>query len=104
MRLCVEVYQLTAAFPDAEKFGLTNQLRRAAVSIPSNIAEGYGRMTKGEYKQFLGMARGSTFELQTQLKISADLKFGDDRLRQTALATSDEISKMLYAILKKLNA
>ncbi len=104
MKLCVEVYRLTAALPESEKFGLTNQLRRAAVSISSNIAEGYGRMSKGEYTQFLGHARGSTFEVQTQLKISAELNFGNEQQRQSAYSTSEEISKMLYAIIKKLRS
>ena len=58
IELTVSVYQLTSAFPDSERFGLTNQMRRASVSIAGNIAEGYGRATKGEYVQFLGHARG----------------------------------------------
>ena len=61
MRLVADVYRLTASFPDREKFGLISQLRRAAVSVPSNIAEGQGRLTVGEFKQFLGHARGPLF-------------------------------------------
>ena len=76
IQLSMEIYRLTATFPSSEQFGLISQMRRASVSIASNIAEGYGRSTKGEYLQFLGHARGSTCELQTQLIISSGLGFG----------------------------
>lgn len=65
-----EIYRSTRAFPKDEMYGLTNQLRRAAVFIPSNIAEGQGRLTTGEFKQFLGHARGSLFEVESQLVIA----------------------------------
>ncbi len=74
--LSVATYKLTSQFPDAERFGLTSQMRRAAVSIASNIAEGYGRSTKGEYYLFLGHARGSCCELETQVFIARSLGFG----------------------------
>jgi four helix bundle protein len=70
VELSLSIYKLTASFPSDERFGLTDQIRRAAVSVASNIAEGYGRTTKGEYLQFLGHARGSIFEVQTQLTIA----------------------------------
>ena len=70
VQLTLAVYKLTSDFPAAERFGLTNQMRRASVSIASNIAEGYGRATKGEYVQFLGHARGSCSELETQVVIA----------------------------------
>jgi four helix bundle protein len=76
IELTLAIYKLTASFPDSERFGLTNQIRRAAVSIASNIAEGYGKSTKGEYLLFLGHARGSDCELQTQLVISEGLGLG----------------------------
>lgn len=98
----VAVYKLTASFPAAERFGLTNQLRRASVSIASNIAEGYGRSTKGEYLQFLGHARGSNCEVQTQLVIAEALGFGLDRERQAAIDLINEVSKMLVAMMAKL--
>ena len=76
VQLTIEVYKLTSDFPGPERFGLTNQLRRASVSVASNIAEGYGRSTKGEYVQFLGHARGSVSEVETQLVIARALNFG----------------------------
>src|ERR1035441_3664615 len=85
IQLTVAVYKLTSSFPPSEQFGLSNQLRRAAVSVASNIAEGYGRSTTGEYLQFLGHARGSNFEVQTQLVIAEALGFGLDRERQAAI-------------------
>ena len=67
MNVVTDVYKATLNFPGDEKFGLTSQIRRCAVSIPSNIAEGAGRNTNGEFRQFLGIANGSCYELQTQL-------------------------------------
>ncbi len=73
VELSLALYKLTTSFPASEQFGLTSQLRRASVSIVSNIAEGYGKSTKGEYLVFLGHARGSIFEVQTQLVIAGGL-------------------------------
>lgn len=70
VKLAKTVYQLTKRFPDSERFGLISQLNRCSVSIPSNIAEGAGRNTSGEFKQFLGISIGSLYELETQLIIS----------------------------------
>ena len=75
VELSTEIYRLTANYPKSEQFGLVNQMRRASVSIASNIAEGYGRSTRGEYLQFLGYARGSKCELQTQIVIAKSLGF-----------------------------
>ena len=75
MDLVTEIYRLTKKFPKEEIFGLTGQLRRAAVSIPSNIAEGQGRLSKGEFRLFLGNARGSLSELETQIMIAKNLEF-----------------------------
>ena len=75
MVLVTQIYRATEAFPRREIYGLTNQLRRAAVSVPSNIAEGKGRRSKKEYLQFLFKARGSLFEVETQLEISSNLGY-----------------------------
>jgi four helix bundle protein len=102
VKLSLNIYELTATFPPSEQFGLTNQLRRASVSIASNIAEGYGRSTKGENIQFLGHARGSNCQVQTQLVIANGLGFGSDELRSAAEGLCEEIGRMLVAMMKKL--
>jgi four helix bundle protein len=102
IQLTVAVYNLTSSFPSSEQSGLTNQMRRASVSVASNIAEGYGRSTTGEYLQFLGHARGSNCELQTQLVIAKALSFGSEESLQQADSLSGEVSRMLVAIMNKL--
>jgi four helix bundle protein len=102
VQLTVAVYKLTSSFPASERFGLTNQLRRASVSVASNIAEGYGRSTKGEYLLFLGHARGSNCEVQTQIVIAEALGFGSEEARRSAESLSEEVSRMLVAIMNKL--
>lgn len=104
IELTVAVYKLTASFPDSERFGLTNQLRRASVSVASNIAEGYGRATRGEYVQFLGNARGSISEVETQLVIGKALGFGSKQLLGTAEALCNEVGRMLRASMKSLRS
>ena len=73
--LAAQIYRATKQFPKPETYGLTSQIRRAAVSVPSNIAEGQGRLTSGEFRHFLGQARGSLLELDTQLAIAMDLNY-----------------------------
>jgi len=102
VQLSLATYKLTASFPDSEKFGLTSQLRRASVSVASNIAEGYGRATQGEFVQFLGNARGSNCELQTQLVIAAGLRMGSAVELKSAEDVSQEVAKMLVALMKRL--
>jgi four helix bundle protein len=97
------VYQLTRSFPKDEVYGLIPQLRRAAVSVASNIAEGRGRLNVGEFRQFLGVAQGSIYELQTQLLVARKLGMGSDDLLNGTEVLSNEISKMLGAFIQTLN-
>jgi four helix bundle protein len=101
---CVAIYRLTEEFPREETYGLSVQLRRASVSTASNIAEGWGRASGGEYRQFLGMARGSNFETQTQLVIAGELGYGSKERLLTAEALSIAVGKMLVAMMQKLQA
>ena len=102
IQMTLAIYRLTGQFPTEERYGLTSQVRRAGVSVASNIAEGYGRMSTGEYKQFLGMARGSNLEVQTQLVIARELGFGDVDQLLLADGLSQEVAKMLIALIRKL--
>jgi four helix bundle protein len=102
MQLTVAIYRLTKEFPREEQFGLTSQIRRSSVSIPSNIAEGQGRSTNGEFRQFLGIARGSNCELQTQLEIARALGMGDVELIGQAESLSHEVGRMIYAFQESL--
>jgi four helix bundle protein len=102
IQMTLAIYRLTVGFPKEELFGLTSQIRRAGVSVASNIAEGYGRMTQGEYKQFLGMARGSNLEVQTQLFIARELGYGNQQTLIEVEGLSFEVGKMLTSLLKNL--
>ena len=102
IQLSLSIYNLTRIFPKEERYGLTSQLQRAGVSIPSNIAEGYGRGTRKDYKQFLSIARGSTLEVQTQLLIANELGYCDSAQVKQAESLSEEVSKMLYSLIAKL--
>ena len=99
VELSVAVYKLTAAFPKDEMYGLTSQIRRASVSIASNIAEGQGRTTPGEFKQFLGIARGSAAETQTQLILARRLQLAPTELIDQSEALTAEVHKMLTALI-----
>lgn len=104
MELSTLVYGLTDSYPESEKFGIISQIRRAVVSIPSNIAEGWARKGLGEYIQFLSIAYGSASELETQLILSKRLCFGKEteyrRIEQLLL----EVQKLLYVLMKKLKS
>jgi four helix bundle protein len=101
--LAVDVYKATSTFPTDERFGLISQSRRAAVSIPSNIAEGAGRNSKKEFSNFLGIANGSSYELQTQLVISNKLNLLENELLNDLLSKIDELQKMNYSFQQTLN-
>lgn len=98
VELATEVYKATDNFPKEERYGLTSQIRRSAVSIPSNVAEGAGRNSKGEFKQFLGIANGSSYELQTQLIIANRLELLNDKTVEPLLKEIDELQKMNYKL------
>ena len=100
--LVTDVYAATSVFPRHELFGLTSQLRRCAVSVPSNIAEGQGRATKGEFIQFLCHARGSLFELETQLHIASKLGYLPVEGSQSLEVKAEEVARILNGLLTSL--
>ena len=102
MTLVTEVYTVTRSFPSDEIYALTSQLRRCAVSIPSNIAEGYGRNSTGDYKRFLQIAVGSIFELQTQIEIAVNLKYLSSETFGNLCNVAKEIELMLLSLIRKL--
>ena len=102
--LTVCIYRMTQKFPKEETYGLVSQLRRASVSVASNIAEGRGRLNPAEFRQFLGIALGSIFEIQTQLLVARKLEMGTEKSISEAAAISDEISKMLTSFIHTLSS
>ena len=102
--LCVKIYKITAKFPNEEKFGLTSQIKRSAVSIPSNIAEGYGRKTTADYIRMLYIAYGSVCELETQMLLAGDLGFVDMSETESTKSDISEIERMLKALIKSLES
>jgi four helix bundle protein len=103
MQLAVEIYELTKEFPREEVYGLTSQMRRSAVSIPSNIAERQGRANPAEFRQFVSIARGSNCELQTQLELALALKFGNPATIDLARQLSEEVLSSLKQPSKRTN-
>lgn len=101
--LVLQIYKLTAKFPSEERFGLTNQIRRASVSIISNIAEGSMRLNPAEFRQFVGIARGSTGELRCQLQLATELKFLSQKDFSELNEKIDSIGKMLTNLSKTLH-
>lgn len=102
MELSKAIYRVTKSFPDDERFGLTSQLRRASVSIPSNIAEGQGRLTVGEFRQFLGTARGSVFELETQVQLASELGYIPPNDAERLIELTSEVSRLLNGLIRSL--
>ena len=103
VELVEEIYRVSAAFPDQEKYGLTSQIRRAAVSVPSNIAEGYGRRRTGHYVHHLDIANGSLKEVETQLIIAGRLHFIEKEQAQQAWSLLQETGKMLTSLTRSLD-
>jgi len=102
MGIVIETYRVTAAFPADERFGLTAQLRRAAVSIPSNVAEGHSRLGATEFRRFVSIARGSVAEVETQIAVAVALGFvGADPVASLS-SQLDRLSKMLFALYRRL--
>ena len=102
--LVTEIYQITAAFPDKERFGLISQINRAAVSIPSNIAEGAGRNSTKEFIHFLSIAHASSYETETQLIISHNLNYISKNELDVLVEKINEWQKMSYAFQQRLKA
>jgi len=102
MDIAVELYDITKNFPKEEVYGITSQMRRAAVSIPSNIAEGAGRRNDAEFKNFLNISNGSSYELDSQLILSTRLGFTTEQAIEHLLKEIDELQKMNYALINRI--
>jgi four helix bundle protein len=100
--LCLEIYKLTKNFPKEEMYTLTNQLRRSSISIPSNIAEGYGRKSTQDYMRFLYIAYGSSCELETQILLSGDLGYIKEGITSSIKENIREVERMLKGLIKSL--
>jgi four helix bundle protein len=101
-QLCLDIYKTTKGFPKEERYGLTSQIRRAALSVPCNIAEGYGRKTTPEYIRFLYIAYGSNCEMETQVFLSGDLGYLKAEEFEKLQADIGEVERMLKALIKSL--
>jgi four helix bundle protein len=101
--LAEAVYRLTESFPDAERYGLVSQMRRSAVSIPSNIAEGYGRQHRPDYLRFLAIARGSLFELETQIVLARRVGLAEPEAIDALLAQLEPVRRMLIRLIASLS-
>ena len=102
-RLVLEIYKITKTFPKSETYGLVQQIRRAAISIPSNIAEGFNRFHNKEYRQFLYIALGSCAELETQIEIATELNYINEDNKKIILEKINHESRMITNLIKKLN-
>lgn len=104
MNLVTQIYKETESFPESERYGLISQIRRSAVSIPSNIAEGYGRNSGGDFKRFLNISMGSLFEIQTQLQIAQNLKYLDTKENERLYNLSREIERMMSSFIRSIQS
>ena len=100
----IEIYAVTQRFPSEERYGLTNQLRRASVSVPSNTAEGQARFSQKEFHHFLSQARGSLVEIETQLLIARDLKYLQPTTAVALLAAADELGRVLNGLIASIKS
>lgn len=98
-----KVYQMTKSFPADERFGLVSQIRRCSVSVPSNIAEGYGRGSRNDYSRFLRIARGSLFEIETQLTLACDLGFVDNEVKTEVQEQIDRVARPLWGLIRSVD-
>ena len=103
-QLALNIYDQTRAFPPGERFGITSQMRRAAVSVASNIAEGAKRRSNTDYARLLNIAEGSLAETESLLRLAKDLEFGRRETLQALIAEADEISRMVYALRASVEA
>jgi len=102
MNLVTRIYQVTKSFPKEELFGLTSQIRRCSISIPSNIAEGYGRASNTEFIRFLNIATGSLFELQTQIEIALNIEYINEETFESLYTDTRELEIMLVSFTNKI--
>lgn len=103
MILVTEIYKISKSFPKDESYGLSSQIRRCAVSIPANIAEGYGRKSTNDYVRFLNITNGSLYELQTHLEISLNLRYIEKNDFDRVYESSREVERMLSSLIQKIN-
>ncbi len=104
MALAKSIYYETRSFPREELYGLSSQMRRAAVSVPCNIAQGQGRTSKREFKQFLAISRGSVLELETEVQIAADLGLLNTEFARQLIVKTEELLRMLNGLMKSLQS
>ncbi len=103
-QLALEIYRVTVGFPKVEQFGLTDQLRRAAISVPSNVVEGYERGSNKEFKHFLSIARGSTGEVRAQIELARDIGYMQNDDFEKLFDLTTEVHKMINSLIKKLES
>ena len=103
MKLVADIYRVTRTFPKWELYGLVSQLRRAAISVPSNIAEGQGRRSTGEFKHFLGIARGSLLESETQILLALELQYLSSDDSERLLSASAEVGRIINGLMNSLD-
>ncbi len=103
MELTTEIYNYTKNFPDNEIYGITSQMRRCSISIPSNIAEGSGRKTNKEFVHFLSIANGSSYELQTQIIVSNNIGYINEEIKDSLTTKLFSVQKMIYTLIQKFS-